>query len=841
MKTLLNVFILILIGLLFSQCADDEPEPMITPPPDPNNPDTAVPIGGGVNNLYAVGDTVSLTDNGYILKGALFGESDDTRYEIASGEIEITLNDKGEITFFEGTGNFEFPDYCFFKSLLPKVVDFVPEGIFTYKTGKEYKESGDKFKDLPLEDDTYYVYYTFTNLLENTFQEYEFENSNIGVSNYFLDMSAPSILIVGGYFEAATPAGPIKLGDRLAIGISCKNTFPFTPRTYDDDSLNAVIDEAGGFKELSGYFYLEGEFSIPGLKEYIPLGVNGQMVLENTVLESDPLSFFRDGFSASFNMGTTGELVLTHDILDILPLDWEVTYGSTTFQMFQKATVGQLPESTFRFAGQFDGDEHFEAILGPEIAKHILSSGSSGSVFYNFGSEVPDWEIYFTGSYDMNVPGLGKQNLRNAAFRANKDFVQLSSGIGLPFGLSEVKASGKFQRNGDFLLTGKMNALNDNFPKIQGVDIGGDVLVSFSNTGVDLKGTMNLPFGIGDGDVTGAITKQGLNLNGMVNSQLDLGNGLEFPIANVKFSTLINGKSPGIINLSGGVKLNPTISDDFIAFQGTIQSFGLILRGHFDTNLTFNNVTVPAIDMSFTISNTGVQFRGGLDVPFGLGMVDVTGSTLRQKDNSGFPAIQLGGNFKSNPTLDIKGINLPTSNLSLTASTLAGVKLNGDLRLPLGLGDVMTNFTGGLRTKGIWFNGTLQGRIMEQSGAVADLLIRCVPEEEPSITIAGTIRAPFGLPFEVTGYVFSNIYFIIDGYFKYQVSDKGASFNATINAKFTPHPTSLRTGINGSITGSACWKGKCATSGLGLKMKWGSNPVFSVCYDYPGAGDICLP
>ncbi len=840
MKTLFNVFILIIIGLLFSQCADDEPEPMITPPPDPNNPDTAVPIGGGANNLYATGDTVRITDNGYVLKGTLFGESDDTRYPVATGEIDITLNDKGEITFFEGTGSFEFPDYCIFKSLLPKVADAVPEGIFTYKTGKEYKESGDKFADLPLEDDTYYVYYTFTNLLENTFREYEFENSNIGVSNYFLDMSAPSILIFGGYFEVATPTGPVKLGNRLAIGISCKNTFPFTPLTYDDDSLNAVINEAGGFKELSGYFYLKGEFSIPGLKEYIPLGVKGQMVLENTLLESDPLSFFRDGFSASFNMGTAGELVLTHHVLNLLPVDWKVTYGSTTFQMFQTATEGQLPESTFRFAGQYDGDEHFEALLGPEITKHILSSGSSGSVFYNFGSEVPDWEIYFTGAYDMNVPGLGKQNLRNAAFRINKDFVQLSSGIGLPFGLSEVKASGKFERNGDFLLTGKMNAFNDNFPKIPGVVLDGDVLVSFSNNGISLDGTMNLPFGIGESDVTGAITAGGLVLNGVANSQLNLGNGLEFPIANMNFSMLIKGTRPGIINLNGEVKLNPVISDEFIAVEGWINSQGLLLSGKFDTNLIFNNVTVPAIGMSFTINRATVSIRGVLDVPFGLGKVDVNGNLLREKDNSGFPGIKLTGQFLNNPTLNLSSINLPTSNLYLNASTIDGIKLSGNLQLPLGLGNAMASFNGSLSTGGISFDGTLKDQIFGASGASADLTIKTSPELSHFILIAGTIGTPFGLTLEANGVVRSNTDFSLIGTVKVKRSGDGVSFDGTLVTEFLPNGS-----ISGHMVATACstlpqWS-DCVTTVVELDMAWYGSPRLNICYSFPaGIGRICL-
>lgn len=849
MKTLFNVFILIIVCLLFSQCKTDEPEPVVINTQDPTDPDNAVPIGGPGNNLYAVGDTVSQTNNGYVLKGTIFGESDNTRYAVATGEIDITVNDKGEITFFEGTGNFEFPDYCIFKSLLPKVVDAVPEGIFTYKTGKEYKESGDKFADLPLVDDTYYVYYTFTNLLENTFQEYEFEKSNIGVSNYFLDMSAPSILIVGGYFEVATPTGPVKLGNKLAIGISCKNTFPFTPLTYDDDSLNAVINEAGGFKELSGYFYLKGEFSIPGLKEYIPLGVKGQMVLENTLLESDPLSFFREGFSASFNMGTTGELVLTHHILNILPLDWKVTYGSTTFQMFQTATEGQLPESTFRFAGQFDGDDHFEALLGPEIAKHILSSGSSGSVFYNFGNEVPDWEIYFTGAYDMNVPGLGKQNLRNAAFRANKDFVQLSSGISLPFGLAEVKASGKFEYNGDYLLTGNMNALNENFPSIPGIDMSGDLLVTFSNNKSDLQGMMTLPYEIGKAEVSGSIQPHGLILNGMINSQINFGTGIELPVANMAFTLQTNGLPSGSgISLKGGLKLNPNISNNFIAVEGFIIPQQIILTGNFNADIMFNDISVPAIGMNITADNTdGVRFNGVLDTPRGMGKLDVTGalSRLGIRDGSGFPALVLNGNFSSNPLLNAGIIHLPTTNLSLSASTISGIGLAGNLKLPLGLGDVMTSFTGGMKINGFWFNGTLNGQIMEQSGAMANLQISAVPDADPPISITGTIGAPFGLTFNVNGFVSSNYYFSIDGSKHYKISGKGVSFDATVGAHFEHNASSGRTGIEGSVSGSACdlplWQG-CFTASLGLKMQWGiTGSVFGVCYEFVPLVPICLP
>ena len=199
-----------------------------------------------------------------------------------------------------------------------------------------------------------------------------------------------------------------------------------------------------------------------------------------------------------------------------------------------------------------------------------------------------------------------------------------------------------------------------------------EAMFKLSKDGIELMGKIDMPYNIGEIEIKGKIRDNGdFEFNGntecnfQLNQNLSFNSRLNICLKNSGIS--INGEMDlpydiGALNIEGGIN-----SDGSFNFKGNKNC-----ELNIYSNLSYNST------LEFNLNNNGIKIKGDLNLPFGLGNIDVEGSLFSDY-------IKLYGSFNNN--LNYLEANCQTI-LNLDFNSKQGVNLDGTINFPLNIGSV---------------------------------------------------------------------------------------------------------------------------------------------------------
>jgi len=664
------------------------------------------------------------TADGYEFDGALGVKSDDgEEFKLGEGTFDVKLKSDGSVSTITGTGTPVFPNVGVFAELLKEFTLSEIVSRIEYNTGAYFKETYST--DIPLADGSNYIHFKVLN--EERDGEYELRHKANNFIYKFVDLYIdphdPAVFfktrlwkpsaedaddVVAGFwkrtFEKLMSLGKsakeYKGSPNMIFGIS--NHARFKTTAYD-----FTIDNKESFKELFGFDHFESLNSHLYLKlEGVPipptvvLQLSGEMYVhyrtESLIPEPEELKekqlkafmdWFRDGkdenkmatFAGSMDMGggnietlVTGAFPMINNLVgrDIFNDNFDLDLVGATLQ-YSMPSRGGVEGSFLRFGGQMNMPLILD-ILGEGIKPYLISKpGGSNYFYFSVGPTLEDCSLFTENSVEMIIPNLGPTNISKSYFLVNKDGVNFSGNVDLPLGPIQLskRLEGKFTGNSFFLET----YTDKNITLPSGVVLTGKKLhVAVSNTtGVEVDGSVIFPFGLGEGELTGKVTSDGMTFTGSLKAggMIDLGNGFLLPTANVTFSSSTNPAEG--ISFSGSVELPHGVGN--VEVTGMLTKDGFSFTGIINRQIAIGNVNLLSKSGKITISNTnGVYVESVLELGNVFGDQMVKGHiTLNE--------VNLIGTF--NRAIPIAGHSFTFANGKITASSSTGVTINGNIDL----------------------------------------------------------------------------------------------------------------------------------------------------------------
>jgi hypothetical protein len=243
-----------------------------------------------------------------------------------------------------------------------------------------------------------------------------------------------------------------------------------------------------------------------------------------------------------------------------------------------------------------------------------------------------------------------------------------------------------------------------------------DVSIS-SVEGLTLEGDVEMPFGLGETHVTGQLSKDGLSLSGSLKAgaSIPVGNGLLLPTAEMAFSTSTNPNEG--IYFEGKLELPHGIG--FVDVEGTLTKDGFSFTGITNRAIDFAGVNLLSKSGKLTISSTnGIYFESAFGFGAGFGDQSLKGFITAQE-------IKLTGSFTRG--LPIAGHTFTFTNGNIVASTLTGVVIAGNINLYVFTANVsgkMTsvnsfNLKGSVGYNGTYFKSTINVTVQPTAVSLA--------------------------------------------------------------------------------------------------------------------------
>jgi hypothetical protein len=161
------------------------------------------------------------------------------------------------------------------------------------------------------------------------------------------------------------------------------------------------------------------------------------------------------------------------------------------------------------------------------------------------------------------------------------------------------------------------------------------------------------------------------------------------------------------VGLSGTLTLPYNIGN--VNVTGSVMRDGtFILTGLTNCNIDLGSGLVYNTDLQVEVTEKGVKFKGAMSLPYGVGDVQVTGGLLSDE-------IYFSGLLKSAIVFPVNAsVN---SNLNVTISSKTGVRLDGSLSLPGGIGNVAVS--GQISASELLLTGTVGSGVSVSFGNVS--------------------------------------------------------------------------------------------------------------------------
>lgn len=193
-----------------------------------------------------------------------------------------------------------------------------------------------------------------------------------------------------------------------------------------------------------------------------------------------------------------------------------------------------------------------------------------------------------------------------------------------------------------------------------------EAILHITPNGIYLSCFATLPYGIGETEITGEVNRDGtFSLTGRAKAQLELGDAR------------ISGDLNLIINNSGiwldGMASLPGGISDF-AIAGEVSAQRVSISGSQMTNINFGNGARLKTDLKLVAStDKGIFLSGKMDTPLDVTMIGVEGKITKR-------GLSLKGYIDNNVNFGVAKLD---ADLSVSASTWAGAKVNGLINVPL--------------------------------------------------------------------------------------------------------------------------------------------------------------
>lgn len=759
MKKLIRYLVYSTLIFAAYTCQTDYIEPVdIFATEDLNNP-YEVDLGNisGLDTLFVNADRIIETDDGYHIKGTLFSQTMSGIIPITSGDFSIATNEsiasikkgfKADFSSFSfnGYGTANFPDLGIMEGT---EIEDIPGSDVYYNTGKIFKEESN-ITLLPLKDERYYFRYKIDNPKKG--KEFTIKNSSFKLREFYLDAYDPATLFVGDIYSKNLKGVKRLVAEQVGIGLSVHELWEFKPHEYSERLEEAV--EGTGFENINGGIYISG---IVPLKKY-PVKVLGEAVINTSFSNLGTMDFFTRGFDdASFQMAANGTLFFNNKLVTFLTSVDTIELGKATMQV----EFGDNGNS-IRMAGEYTKD-YLKDVIGSERLKNISLNEKHGMMYLRCTEDLDDFIIYLEEDVSFSVPGLGSKELAKSVFKVTKDQVEISGIMSLPYGIGDVEVLGQINTDGSFLLKGTANS---------SIDIGGgmsyaaELEVEISNNGVALKGTLDMPYDIGNINVEGRINLDGtILLKGSFSSSVNLGNGLSYAVVlDIEIS------NSGIA-LSGSINLPYDIGNVEVA--GGITADEIYLSGTVDAEIGFPDINISSSLKVEISSNTGVLLEGNASLPVGIGDVSVLGEIT----SSG---LLLSGEISSGINIHVGSIDIKSNAaMSLTMSTNTGVTFTGEVSLPMNIG--YANISASITSGGISFTGNMGSSINIAGYPAFNADMSVTASTSMGISLYGQMKIPGGFGWVTLGGKVTSSSFTLTG----SLNDIGVDFGfGSINIDF---------------------------------------------------------
>jgi hypothetical protein len=666
------------------------------------------------------------TSAGYDFKGQLGVKADDGQeFEIGKGDFQVVLKPEGGVSAITGTGIPAFPKIGVFAELLKEFTFNEIQSRIEYNTGKYYKDTYNT--DIPLDDATLYVHFKVLN--ESRDGAYELRHKvNTAIYKFYdlyIDPHDPALFFKVQLWKPGSSGNPeavisqfwkrtfenlkalgkaakdFKGSPNLIFGISNHARFRSTEYEFTITNKEAFKELHGfdRFESLNSHLYLKLD-GIP-IPETVVLQLSGEMYIHEPVETLTPspeeikekklnafLDWFREGedeskmatFAGKMDPGDkgietllTGVLPKVNEILgrDIFNDDLNIDLVGATLQYAEPSRNGQPGSSFLRFGGQINKPIILD-ILGDDIKPYLVSTpGFSSYLYFSVGPTLEDCSIFTETSLKLIIPTYGETEFNKSYFLINKDGLNFSGTMDLPLGPIHLSKSleGNFTGN-NF----RLESHSDNDITLpNGVVLTGKELhvVVSKEQGVEVDGSILLPFGLGEGEITGKVSDAGMSFSGSLKAgtTINLGNGLQLPTADLTFSSSTDPNEG--IHFQGKVQIPHQIG--YVEVEGHLTKDGFSFTGIVDRQILIGGVSLLSKSGKLTISNTG-----GLYFETSLALGAVFGDQ-KLKGHITANEIDLVGSF--NRAIPIGGHSFTFASGKITANSSTGVNLSGNIDL----------------------------------------------------------------------------------------------------------------------------------------------------------------
>lgn len=427
----------ITIFLFFCSCAEQEVVPINQFATESFDSTTAqVFLVEGLGEVFVNQDRFRYTEEGVEILGTVFTASESGMISLSSGDFVLGEEVDGIYQSLEGYGLPQLPDVSFFKDF-ESIVN--PGAFISFRTGAEIKQDDPQ---APLQDEISYLAISPDAVLD-TLPTFEIGNSTLSMGAFYIDPSDPSVYLNGSI------EGPLPL-ENAGVGLSANSKLIFQPYEYSEDLESIMLVP---LEEVAGNIFIKGEIPIP---QYSILLV-GEATVGLELNENGPRAFFEDGIEAAeFRMGMNGSVFLTNQALEYMPSDVELELGRSTVIL----NTEQAGQNYLQAAGEMStGDLAGKLLAGIDntgFFDNVRFPGSTVEAYAYIGDDLDNSQFYISNSIQVEIPGLGEQELARAILEITSDYVRAEGRLEIP-GALKVKLKGQFDYDGEFFLSGDAN------------------------------------------------------------------------------------------------------------------------------------------------------------------------------------------------------------------------------------------------------------------------------------------------------------------------------------------------------------------------------------------------
>ncbi|HEX2975194.1 MAG TPA: hypothetical protein VHO68_04590, partial [Bacteroidales bacterium] len=190
--------------------------------------------------------------------------------------------------------------------------------------------------------------------------------------------------------------------------------------------------------------------------------------------------------------------------------------------------------------------------------------------------------------------------------------ITLSGSLSLPGGIGSVSVSGTLTPS-ELLLTGTVSSgISINFGDVDVRTSAAMSLTASSTSGVIMRGSVSLPFSIGDASVSVGVTRTGLWMSGNLGSHINI---TGYPLFDADMS--VSASTTSGLRLYGDMKFPGNFG--WINVSGNVSNSGYNLGGNISAASIDFYIVELSTNFSVGISNTsGIDFSGS-----GSGCIDL--------------------------------------------------------------------------------------------------------------------------------------------------------------------------------------------------------------------------